>query len=187
MTPEALAAFTIAQTDALIAELSRILAEMNAPGHDHTQDASRLKSARPRILAAVYCLSVYAFDGTDFASDAQQFKTYMTSVRQELTRLHPDWKGPFTLESILQQGVGAYLRDAPNLRELVRSKPDYVFDEEIHAVEKSDDRLALLTLKAKIYILEATRIRAYEPAHAPFARVVRENLRRIADEMTGAN
>lgn len=180
-TPEALASFVVSQTDALLAELARKVSDLQPPGA--AADTVRLKPARPQALSATYCLAIFAFGDDDLAADPQQFKAYATSTRQELKRLHPDWKGPFTLESILQQGTGIYLRDAPNLTELVRSKPDYVFEEEIHQMQKSTDRLALIALKAKIQILEATRIQSHNPFHAPLALVIQNFILRTAESL----
>ncbi|MFZ0819746.1 MAG: hypothetical protein WAM91_06730 [Candidatus Acidiferrales bacterium] len=194
-TPEALAAFIVTSTGALLAELTAKLVEFVQPGQREPQSIAAL--ARPRTLSALYCLAARvlgnganaaragsgASGGSSTAAVASQFPAYLTATRQELKRLHPDWKGPFTFESTVQQGVGLYLRNAPNLTELVRSKPDYVFAEELDRVEASGDRLAIFALKAKIQFLEAMRIRTHEPAYLPLDSVIESFLRRAADSL----
>jgi hypothetical protein len=174
MAPSDVGAFINVQTDALLFGLSKKLAGLQPQNQGSPQDISGLKPARPRILSALYCLCVSKFRDNDPGADPQQFNQFLAGVRAELKLLHPDWKGPFSFESTLRQGEGLYLRNAPNLTELVRSKPDYVFEEEWHKVQKSDDWLALFVLKAKIQILEAMRIQTHNPAHVPMAEVIRQ-------------
>ncbi len=195
--PEALAAIIVASINALLAELAPKLAEFQQPGQREPQSIAAL--ARPRALSAFYCLAARELNnGANFAAaglsaaagfsasaSAGQFPAYLAAVRQELKRLHPDWRGPFTFDGTLQQGVGLYLRNAPNLTELVRSKPDYVFAEELDRVEKSGDWLAIFALKAKIQFLEAMRIRTHEPAYLPLDAVIESSLRRTADSLAG--
>jgi hypothetical protein len=168
------AAFINIQTGALLFDLSKKLAGLQPQNQGSPQDISGLKPARPRILSALYCLCVSKFRDNDPGADPQQFNQFLAGVRAELKLLHPEWKGPFSFETTLRQGEGLYLRNAPNLTELVRSKPDYVFEEEWHKVQKSDDWLALFILKAKIQILEAMRIQTHNPAHVPMAEVIRQ-------------
>src|SRR5579863_258121 len=168
------AAFINNQTDALLFALSKKLAGLQLQTQRSPQDISGLKPARPRILSALYCLCVSKFRENDPGADPQQFNQFLAGVRVDLKLLHPEWKGPFSFESTLRQGEGLYLRNAPNLTELVRSKPDYVFEEEWHVVQKSDDWLALFILKAKIQILEAMRIQTHNPAHVPMAEEIRQ-------------
>jgi len=126
---------------------------------------------------------VLSKDSTVAAAGANHFPAYLAATRSEMKRLHPDWKGPFTFESTVQQGAGLYLRDAPNLTELVRSKPDYVFAEELDRVQESGDWLATFSLKAKIQFLEAMRIRTHEPAYLPLDALIESFLRRTADSL----
>jgi len=174
MAPSDVGAFINVQTDALLFSLSKKLTGLQPQNQGSPQDNSGLKPARPRILSALYCLCVSKFRDNDPGADPQQFNQFLAGVRAELKLLHPEWKGPFSFESTLRQGEGLYLRNAPNLTELVRSKPDYVFEEEWHKVQKSDDWLALFVLKAKIQILEAMRIQTHNPAHVPMAEVIRQ-------------
>ncbi len=184
MAPADVAAFINNQTDALLLALSRKLTELQPPGQGGPRDDSGLKPARPRILSALYCLSVATFRDRDFGADPQQFNHFMAGVRAELKRLHSDWKGPFSFESTLRQGEGMYLRDAPNITELVRSKPDFVFEEEWHAIQKSDDRLGLFALKSKIQILESLRILTHNPVHVPLAKVIETFIRRSDESLS---
>ncbi len=176
-SPESLAAFINAGTGTLIAELAAKLVAFHQPGLREPQSIAAL--ARPRALSALYCLAT-AVLGKEAAASASGsatgagastvtsaaaglFPAYLTATRAELRRLHPDWRGPFTFESTVQKGAGLYLRNAPNLTELVRSKPDYVIAEELDRVEASGDWLAIFALKAKIQFLEAMRIRTWRP------------------------
>jgi len=172
MSPTELATLINAQTDALTSEISNKLAELQRPSQGASQDNSALIPARPRILSALYCLCLKVLRESDPGANPQQFNQFMAGVRAELKRLHPDWKGPFTFESTLRQGEGMYLRDAPNITELVRSKPDFVFEEEWHLVQKSGDHVALFALKAKIQILESLRILTHNPAHVMLTQVI---------------
>jgi hypothetical protein len=194
-SPEALAAFIVTNTGALLAELGAKLAAFHQPGLREPQSIAAL--ARPRALSAFYCLAVRvlgndtsgakagsgASGGSIAAAAAGQFPAYLTATRQELKRLHPDWGGPFSFESTVQQGLGLYLRNAPNLTELVRSKPDYVFAEELDRVEASADWLAVFALKAKIQFLEAMRIRTHDATYLPLDAVIESFLRRAAESM----
>jgi hypothetical protein len=117
------------------------------------------------------------------AAGAGQFPAYLTATRAELKRLHPDWRGPFSFESTVQQGLGLYLRNAPNLTELVRSKPDYVFAEELDRVEDSGDWLAIFALKAKIQFLEAMRIRTHDATYLPLDAAIESFLREAAESL----
>lgn len=191
ISPAALADFIAVQTDTLLSELAAELAKLKSQVHGGSQDSSGLKPARPRILTGLYCLCLAILRKNDPEANLQQFNQFMAGVRGEVKRLHPNWNGPFSIDSVLQQGVGLYLRDAPNLTELVRSKPDYVFAEEIHKVNETDDWLALFTLKFKIQVLEAMRIQTHNPAHVPLADMIREwiaaeivALRRMQAEFT---
>jgi hypothetical protein len=178
-TPEALAAFIVTSTDALLTGLTGKLLEFTQPGQREPQSIAAL--ARPRALSALYCLGARVLgNGADAAS---QFPAYLTATRQELKRMHPDWRGPFSFESTLQQGLGLYLRNAPNLTELVRSKPDYVFAEELDRVEHSGDWVAIFALKAKIQFLEAMRIRTHEAAYLPLDALIETLLRGAADSL----
>ncbi len=179
--PEAMAAFIAANNGALLAELAKKLAEFQQPGQ--REPASTAALARPRALSALYCLVSSIHSKNSAVAIAGQFPAYLAATRQELKRLHTDWRGPFTIESTVQQGVGLYLRDAPNLTELVRSKPDYVFAEELDRVQDSGDWLAIFSLKAKIQILEAMRIRTHEAAYLPLDAVIESFLRRTADSL----
>jgi hypothetical protein len=181
-SPEALAEYFNAESGALLQALSAETAKTQEADF-HATAGSRAKAAAPRIFSAFYCLGMRILARTNLGTDRKQFDEHFGALRREWKRLQPDWKGPFTFESVLQQGVGLYLRDAPNLTELVRSKPDYVFEDEVHTVEKSDDWLDLFTLKAKIQVLEAMRIRTHEAAHIPCARLVDDSLRRVATDL----
>ena len=179
--PEAMAAFIVTNTGALLAELAAKVAEFQQQGQREPQSIAAL--ARPRALSALYCLVSSIHAKKSAVALAGQFPAYLAATRQELKRLIPDWRGPFTIESTVQQGVGLYLRDAPNLTELVRSKPDYVFAEELDRVQNSGDWLAIFALKAKIQFLEAMRIRTHEPAYLPLDAVIESFLRRAADTL----
>jgi len=172
MSPTDLATFINAQTEALTSELSNKLAELQPHAQGASQDNSALIPARPRILSTLYCLCLKVLRESDPGANPQLFNQFMAGVRAELKRLHPDWKGPFTFESTLRQGEGMYLRDAPNITELVRSKPDFVFEEEWRQVQKSGDHVALFALKAKIQILESLRILTHDPAHIMLTQVI---------------
>jgi len=172
MSPTDLATFINAQTEALTSELSNKLAALQPHAQGASQDNSALIPARPRILSTLYCLCLKVLRESDPGANPQLFNQFMAGVRAELKRLHPDWKGPFTFESTLRQGEGMYLRDAPNITELVRSKPDFVFEEEWHQVQKSGDHVALFALKAKIQILESLRILTHDPAHIMLTQVI---------------
>ncbi|HUK29925.1 MAG TPA: hypothetical protein VLV89_02355 [Candidatus Acidoferrum sp.] len=177
-TPESLAAFIKAGADALVAELAAKLVAFHQPGLREPQSIAAL--AQPRALSAIYCLASHLLGKS---ADATRFPAYLAAARNELKRLHPDWRGPFTFESTVQQGAGLYLRNAPNLTELVRSKPDYVFAEELDRVEASGDWLAIFALKAKIQFLEAMRIRTHEAAYLPLDALIEAFLRRAADSL----
>jgi len=191
--PEALATFINTSTGALLAELAAKLAEFKQPGQREPQSIAAL--ARPRALSALYCLAARvlgkdaaasglgAVTGSSASAGTVQFPAYLTATRGEMKRLHPDWRGPFTFESTVQQGAGLYLRNAPNLTELVRSKPDYVFAEELDRVEESGDWLAIFALKAKIQFLEAMRVRTHDAVYLPLDAVIESFLRRVADSL----
>jgi hypothetical protein len=193
--PESLAAFINSSTGDLLAELAAKLGEFQQPGQREPQSIAAL--ARPRALSALYCLAAHVLGknvsvsgsgaGTGSVSVAAtgQFTSYLSDTRAELKRLYPDWRGPFTFESTVQQGAGLYLRNAPNLTELVRSKPDYVFAEELDRVEKSGDWLAIFALKAKIQFLEAMRVRTHDAVYLPLDAVIESFLRRAADSLAG--
>jgi hypothetical protein len=176
---ESLAAFINGSTGALIAELEAKLVAFHQPGLREPQSIAAL--VRPRALSALYCLASRTL-GND--ANTVQFPAYLAATRAELKRLHPDWRGPFTFESTVQQGTGLYLRNAPNLTELVRSKPDYVIAEELDRVEESGDWLAIFALKAKIQSLEAMRIRTHDAAYVALDALIESFLRRAADSLT---
>jgi hypothetical protein len=178
---EAMAALIVADTGTLLAQLASKLAEFRQPGQREPVDTAAL--ARPRALSALYCLVSAVHAKNSAVAIAGQFPAYLTATRAELKRVYPDWRGPFTIESTVQQGVGLYLRNAPNLTELVRSKPDYVFAEELDRVERSGDWLAIFALKAKIQLLESMRIRTHEAAYLPLDAVIEAFLRRAADSL----
>jgi hypothetical protein len=180
-TSEAMAAFIVTYTGVLLAELTAKLVEFQQPGQREPQSIAAL--ARPRALSALYCLVSSIHSKNSPVAVAGQFPAYLAATRTELKRLHPDWKGPFSIESTVQQGVGLYLRNAPNLTELVRSKPDYVFADELDRVEHSGDWLAIFALKAKIQLLEAMRIRTHDAAYLPLDEVIESFLRRAADSL----
>jgi hypothetical protein len=175
-SPFDLATFVAAQTDSLIHALARKLTELQPHGSPITDDSSRMLGAKPRILAALFCLGSRELADNDPASNAKSFQLYSANACKELNLLQPDWRGPFTFESIIQQGVGLYLRDAPNLGELVRSKPDFVFAEEVNRIHESDDWQPLFILKAKIQILESLRVLTRDPAHVPLAGIIHDSL-----------
>jgi hypothetical protein len=179
--PESMAAFIVANTGSLLAELAAKLPKYQQPGQREPSATAAL--ARPRALSALYCLVSTIHSKNSAVAIAGQFPAYLAATRAELKRLHPDWKGPFTIESTVQQGVGLYLRDAPNLTELVRSKPDYVFAEELDRVQSSGDWLAIFALKAKIQLLESMRIRTHEAAFLPLDAVIEAFLRRAAESL----
>lgn len=174
-TPRELAEFVSAQSGALIHKLTAKLNEFQ-PATPVIADGTRMVAVKPRILAALFCLANRTLSQSDPAPDARLFQAYISSARKELKLLQQDWRGPFTFESIIQQGVGLYLRDAPNLGELVRSKPDFVFAEEVTKVHESDDWLALFILKAKIQILESLRVLTRDPAHVPLGTLIHDSL-----------
>jgi hypothetical protein len=178
-TAESLAAFINGSTGALIAELAAKLVAFHQPGLREPQSIAEL--VRPRALSALYCLASRILSND---ANATQFPAYLAATRAELKRLHPDWRGPFTFESTVQQGLGLYLRNAPNLTELVRSKPDYVIAEELDRVEESGDWLAIFALKAKIQFLEAMRIRTHDAAYVALDALIESFLRRAADSLT---
>lgn len=182
-SPESLAAFINTSIGALIAELAAKLVAFHQPGLREPQSIAAL--SRPRALSALYCLAsaLLGKDATVTAAGTGQFPAYLAAARAELKRLHPDWRGPFTFESTVQQGAGLYLRNAPNLTELVRSKPDYVIAEELDRVEASGDWLAIFALKAKIQLLEAMRIRTHDAAYVALDALIESFLRRAADSL----
>jgi hypothetical protein len=184
-SPEALAAFIVTSTGELIAQLAEKLAAFHQPGLREPQSIAAL--VRPRALSALYCLATRVLgkdaSAANASAGASQFPAYLAATRAELKRLHPDWKGPFTFESTVLQGAGLYLRNAPNLTELVRSKPDYVFAEELDRVEKSGDWLAIFSLKAKIQFLEAMRIRTHDASYLPLDALIETFLRGAADSL----
>ncbi len=175
-TPAELAAFIATQTDALIQSLSSKLSELQPAGPPVTPDGTRIKGAKPRILSTLFCLATRILGEATPSPDAKAFQLFITTTRKELKALQPDWRGPFSFEGIIQQGVGLYLRDAPNLGELVRSKPDFVFADEVNKIHESDEWMPLFTLKAKIQILESLRILTRDPAHLPLAAAIRDFL-----------
>jgi hypothetical protein len=177
-SPESLAAFINASSGTLVAELAAKLVAFHQPGLREPQSIAAL--AQPRALSALYCLASRTL-GNDASSG--QFPAYLAATRVELKRLHPDWRGPFTFESTVQQGAGLYLRNAPNLTELVRSKPDYVIAEELDRVEESGDWLSIFALKAKIQFLEAMRIRTHDAAYVALDALIESFLRRAADSL----
>jgi len=179
--PEAIATLIDARTNELLGALAARFSEFQQAGQ--REPAMAVAPARPRVLSAIYCLAAETLGAGSGARGGDSLAAYLAAVRQALKRLHPDWRGPFSFESTVQQGAGLYLRDAPNLTELVRSKPDYVFEEEVHRAQSSDDRLALFALKAKIQILESMRIRTHEAAHVPLGGVIEEFIRRTAEEL----
>lgn len=183
ISPTELATFINTQADSLLLEITNKLAELQSPAHGAAQDGSALRIAQGRILSALYCLLITILRQNGSASAPQNTAQFLTGVRVELKRLHSDWKGPFSFESTLRQGEGMYLRDAPNITELVRSKPDYVFEEEWHEVQKSGDKMALLALKAKIQILESMRILTHNPSHVPLAAAIQAFIRHTADSL----
>jgi hypothetical protein len=174
-TPAVLANFISAQSSALIHTLTAKLNEFQ-PATPILADGSRIVAVKPRILAALFGLANKMMSQSDPTPDAKLFQGYITAARNELKLLQQDWRGPFTFEGVIQQGVGLYLRDAPNLGELVRSKPDFVFAEEVTKVHESDDWLALFILKAKIQILESLRVLTRDPAHVPLAALIHDSL-----------
>lgn len=173
-TPSSLAAFLKEQADALMTSLADKVSQLQASGVAAAADSAGIKTARPRVMSAAYCLCIAILRKNAAACDARQFDLFAKNIREELKKLYADWKGPFTLDATIQQGAGLYLRDAPNLVELVRSKPDYVFADEVTKVKELDDWLALFSLKAKIQILEAMHIQTHNPAHVPLSLVIHE-------------
>ena len=173
------------QTDAILQSLSARLAGLQPQSRDTAANSSRWKAAKPRTLATLFCLASKLLGEDELGLDAKQFQLYMTITRNELKALQQNWPGPFTFESFIQQGQGLYLRDAPNLGELVRSKPDFVFAEEVNHVHDSDDWLPLFILKAKIQILESLRILTRDPAHLPLATALSDFIVAAANSLRG--
>ncbi len=171
-TPPALAASLMVQAGTMLETIEKAVAELRRADFKVTVESSVPLEPAAEIVSALYCLAVVVLGEDEFASEPNLYQLYTAKTFEELETLYAGMKPSPPLEAVIEEATKLYLHDNPDLNELARRKPDFMFAQEAQKVREMNNWTTTFLLKAKVRILEKLSIRKNNLAYIPLGHLV---------------